>query len=156
VYQRILLPLDGSELAEIAIPHTIALASLADADVLVVQVVESVSHVLSAGLASPADLTVETAQELVAVQTQEASEYLESVRERMAREGATRIRIAVLQGRASEELEQVIAAEQRDVVVMATHGRSGVSRAVLGSVADHVVRHSPGCSVLLVDAQDRV
>jgi nucleotide-binding universal stress UspA family protein len=159
MYQRISLPLDGSERAEIAIPHVVALARLGDAEVLIVRAVDSVIQILGprgnaidpiSGDGSP---TVEIAEEAVTAQTQQALEYLRSVRDRMAADGVKKIRVEVLEGWPQEVLAQVLSAERCDIVIMATHG-TGLRRTVLGSVADHLVRHSPGCSVLLVDAHD--
>jgi nucleotide-binding universal stress UspA family protein len=46
-----------------------------------------------------------------------------------------------------------VEAQGCDLVVIATHGRSGLRRVVLGSVADHVVRHAHGAAVLIVRSQ---
>ena len=59
------------------------------------------------------------------------------------------VRTAIIEGHAGTAIVDAAIAEHADVIVMATHGRGGLGRAFLGSVADHVVRHSP-CPVLLV------
>lgn len=164
MYQRILLPLDGSDLAEAAIPHAVGLATLGDAEILLVQVIDTVGQFLAAGASSlelgdgeGAPIPVEVAEQAVAAQREQALEYLGGVRDRIAADEHLRqIEVMVVEGGAGEALEQLIAREGCDVVVMSTHGRTGLRRVLLGSVADYLVRHSPGCSVLLVDVHDQM
>jgi nucleotide-binding universal stress UspA family protein len=164
VYRRILLPLDGSDLAEVAIPHAVGLATLGDAEILLVQVIDTAGRILAAGASSlelgngeGAPIPVTVAEQAVAAQREQALEYLSGVRDRIAADGhMSQIDVMVVEGSAGEALERLVAREGCDVVVMSTHGRTGVRRVLLGSVADYLVRHSPGCSVLLVDVHDRM
>ncbi len=72
------------------------------------------------------------------------------MRQELIEAGVGAVEVAIREGRPTEEIEAAVRELGCDLVVMATHGRSGLRRAVLGSVADHVVRHTPGAPVLLV------
>ena len=76
--------------------------------------------------------------------------YLEEVRGHLAAQITSKLAIEIVEGRPQEAICEVAHRLNVDVIVMATHGRSGLKRAVLGSVADHVVRSSPGIAVLVV------
>jgi nucleotide-binding universal stress UspA family protein len=76
------------------------------------------------------------------------SERLAKETDRLAREGAS-VRSVFLEGRAHIELVRCAKDENADLIVMGTHGRSGVKRLMIGSTAERVVRHAP-CPVLTV------
>jgi nucleotide-binding universal stress UspA family protein len=61
----------------------------------------------------------------------------------------------VVQGEPGSAIVSVAARLGCDLIVMSTHGLSGLKRAVLGSVADHVIRHAPDIAVLLCPNEDR-
>ena len=66
--------------------------------------------------------------------------------------GVTRVRTAVIRGSAWKEIVEVLKADRSyDLVVLGTHGRTGISHALLGSVAEKIVRHAP-CPALVVHA----
>lgn len=144
MYRKILVPLDGSAPAEAVFPHVLALARQFGSQVTVLQVLTPflrlVATVGSEGAASAAEAERRTSQD-----------YLEEVRRRLAGEGLT-VETALVEGVASEVVVEHARAGGFDLIAMSTHGRSGLRRLVLGSVADHVVRHS-GTPVLLVRAQ---
>ena len=77
-----------------------------------------------------------------------AEEYLDDLRQRLASEGIN-VEAVLVEGVASETVVGHANAHGFDLIAMSTHGRSGLRRLVLGSVADHVVRRS-GTPVLLV------
>ena len=56
----------------------------------------------------------------------------------------------IREGRPGDEIVDAVTELGADVVVIATHGRTGFRRAILGSVADHVARHTPTASVMLI------
>ncbi|HEU0169461.1 MAG TPA: universal stress protein [Chloroflexota bacterium] len=136
--KRIVVPLDGSELAEQALPLAARLAQLQGAQVLLLR-----------GAPNPASLDLGTAVEL----TREcAHEYLEQQAAAFEHRYGRRPLRRVLMEHAPDLV--LFEARQPGVtaVVMSTHGRSGLKRLVTGSVAEHVVRMAP-VPVYLVPAQ---
>ena len=156
MYRRILLTHDGSELADQAVTHAGALAKATGAEVVVLQIVDSVSQIMaqmapvSMEPMSAGPATVDIAEESVSSQHQEADQNLAAVRATLEAAGAPKVTVVVAEGRPQDAI--VEAAEQLgcDLVVMATHGRSGLGRVLLGSVADHVVRNTANAAVLLI------
>lgn len=155
VYRTILLTTDGSEIAKAAEPHAVQLASMTeDARVVVVEVIDTVSQILaqvtpSGWMGGGGQLAVEAAEGAVAAERAEAEATLAQAKAGLEAAGVKNVFTRILEGHPGTALVDAAAEEHADVVVMATHGRSGLRRAVLGSVADHVVRHA-SCPVLLV------
>ena len=160
MYSKILLTLDGAEVSQQAIPHAVTLAKQTGASVLLVQVVDSEAQMImrTAGTSIepiPAgQVTADIAHESVVAQRDEAQANLDGVKAAMLAQGVTDVTTQVREGYPADEIVAAAAEARVDVVVLATHGRSGLSRAILGSVADHVVRNTPLASVLLVRAQE--
>jgi nucleotide-binding universal stress UspA family protein len=164
VYRKALLPIDGSELSAAAIAEAARLLTPGEGEVLAIEVVDTVSRILSqttpAGFAlNGVGLSPDVVQQVVRGQHATAEEDLARARELLARAGVTRVTTRVVEGAPGAAIVDAAHAEGCEVVVMATHGRSGLSRTVLGSVADHVVRHLRGIPVLLIhpegEAADR-
>jgi nucleotide-binding universal stress UspA family protein len=144
MYRRIVVPLDGSALAERALPQAQELARLGGAPLHLVRVVDLTrleqygAYGLAleyGGLATVLDDEAGTARA-----------YLDGVAKRSSAARVTAT-TEVRRGLAAREL--VAAVRPGDLVVMATHGRGGLSRWLLGSVAEDVVRQAP-VPVLLV------
>lgn len=129
--QRVLVPFDGSDPSREALE--LALDRFVDGEIIALHVVDlgTSTH----GLTGGADDAEERARE-------DAEERLEEARTR-AEERGTAIRTAIEQG--TPERTIVEYAEEHDVdhVVIGSHGRSGISRILLGSVAEDVVERSP-------------
>lgn len=142
----ILVTLDGSELAEQALPHAAALSRLLDAPLLLLRVPEPVWVAdVSAGLwiSHP----VEDAEHQA-----EARAYLETVAARPELRGLT-VRSELAAYPAIHGLLEAIAAARPRLVVITTHGRSGLQRVVLGSVAEKLIR-AAHASVYVVRAAE--
>jgi nucleotide-binding universal stress UspA family protein len=140
MYKRILLTDDGSELARKAIPHAAQLASAPGAAVLVLRV----SHASGEDRRSltedswPALVQHGSAREQI-----EADPPLSEVTAQLTEAGVDAAGSLLLKD--DDAGEAIVDASARlgcDVIVMSTHGITGVRRAVLGSVADHVVRNT--------------
>lgn len=142
MYKTIILTLDRSSLAEQAIPHAVALGHAFGATIEVVAVVPVVldQEGLTMGAAS---LELEQAQ---------FEEYLPGVITRLREEGLT-VNHQIRQGDVAEEILRHVDETRAHLIVMSTHGRSGLGRWVYGSIADRVLRHSP-VPVLLVRATE--
>ena len=122
---RVVLPLDGSELAALAIPYAAAIASS----------LKGTIHLLRAvGYEPEFDLSP-----FFRDTREEARRYLDSVAQRLNRQGLT-TRQEVREGRPVSTILRVVEEQDADLVVMSSHGRGGVERAFLGSVADSVLQ----------------
>jgi nucleotide-binding universal stress UspA family protein len=156
MYRRILLPLDGSELSKQAIPHAAMLAGATDAEVILLQVIDSEAQIIAQSTPATIEpvpagrITVEIAHEAVEGQRQAAQANLDSAMQELKAAGVERVVTEVAEGSPGEVIADAAQQLGCDLVVMATHGRSGFKRAILGSVADHVARHTPTSAVLLI------
>jgi nucleotide-binding universal stress UspA family protein len=137
MYQRIVVPLDGSELAEEALPRAIELARLVGAPLHLLRVVDY----LRLERYGPYALALEysAVEPVLDTETTEATEYVDAVQRHLTREGVA-VETEVRQGRVAREI--VAAAKPGAVIVMASHGRGGFSRWLLGSIAEDVLRHA--------------
>ncbi|MCS7206450.1 MAG: universal stress protein [Dehalococcoidia bacterium] len=153
-YKRIIVPLDGSPLAEEVLPHAETLASLCQAEVALVQVVPLVNQVLNMGLAGGPDVGpyppahIEALTKAMEAEVERAKAYLEHTAERLRRKGL-RVSTQVRRGDAGEEIVAAAREGQADLIAISTHGRSGLSRLVFGSVAETVIRQA-GVPVLVI------
>jgi nucleotide-binding universal stress UspA family protein len=142
--RRIMTPTDGSPESEKALPLAAQIARAQDAELIVASVIDEPA------LASPGwgATSNETYQEIMRENENAVRAYLADIEARLAAEGV-RVYTAVRQGPAAAALLDWEAAEHPDLLVMATHGRSGVARFALGSVAERMVREG-STPVLLV------
>ena len=145
MYARIVVPLDGSDLAEMALPHAEELSRMSGAPLHLIRIVDVMT-----GRPYGTYLAVEAAGYAEALKAEEieGAAYLAAVKDRIDRAGYA-VTTELRRGPASHEITHF--AQTGDVIVMATHGRGGIRRWLLGSVAEEVVRHSP-VPVLLVRA----
>ena len=150
MYQKILAPLDGSKLAECVLSHVEALAGGCRVkEVIFAQVVVP----FRMPIASDYALAPEEVARIDAQTMAEADRYLKQVLGRIQLNGIG-LQSKVLRGSPAETLSNYAAQSGVDLIVIATHGRSGVSRWVWGSVADRILRsacvpvlmiRAPGC-----------
>jgi len=135
-----LVPLDGSELAELVIPHVEALAKQLGpklVDVVLLRVCEL--PVVSSDYPPTADLTWEEHQAReMARPTTVCEEYLAGVQEQLEGVGL-RARSVVLKGKPADEITDYANKNLVNLIVMSTHGRSGIGRWAYGNVADRVL-----------------
>jgi nucleotide-binding universal stress UspA family protein len=155
-YKKILVTLDGSKLAELALQHTIEVAAPgAQIHILSVMAEDRVSEIAalasamgqSVALSSEQWPPLRTASDPRLVHARE--DYLLQVSEWLEQVGME-VTVEVRPGNIVDTIVSV-ARDGFDVVIMATHGRTGLSRVALGSVAEGVLHHSP-CPVLIVPA----
>ncbi|MUV88435.1 universal stress protein [Natronomonas sp. CBA1123] len=140
MYDRILFPTDGTEGANAALDHAIDHAVRYDAELHVLYVVEENLPVMEAG----------QAQLLEALEA-EGERAIDDARDRAKAEGVDSIRGTVAGGSPYRGILEYVDDYDIDLVVMGTHGRRGVDRFLLGSVAEKVVR-SADSPVLTVRA----
>jgi nucleotide-binding universal stress UspA family protein len=148
MYRRILVPLDGSELAEKALAEAQDLATMMKVPVHLLRVVDF-TRLESYG---PYGLAMEytSFEPILSEETETAQTYLDEVKSRAEALGLT-VTAEVRRGPVTREI--VDAASEGDLLVMASHGRGGISRWLLGSVAEDVLRHSR-VPILLIRAKE--
>ena len=155
-YRKILLTYDGSKLANAAIPHALSIASVYGSKVTLLYVIEPVgqeiANIQSAVLVTPVETIAGVAEEIVAAGKIKAEKQLNKIRSELEIGGIKLVRVKVVEGFADSKIVEVAKKEFCDLIVMSTHGRSGLGRVLLGSVADYVVRNA-SCPVLLVHPQ---
>ena len=140
MYQKILIPLDGSELAECSLLHAKAIAKGCNASELIVfRAIEPLSAQTISAIAEVGDDLLEKAKYENA---KAAQDYIFKMASTLKAEGLT-TRGVTTNGRPSDEIIDYSQKNNIDLIVMSTHGRSGISRFYFGSVADRVSRHSP-------------
>ncbi|MBF8253521.1 MAG: Universal stress protein [Deltaproteobacteria bacterium] len=144
--KSIIVPLDGSELAESVLPTVVAVAKMLDLEVVLCRVYE-----LPASAYYVAEDYLPNYDALKTQVKDEARSYLEQKIEALTAMGLAKVSSVVLEGSGAEEIIHYAQAHPDSLVAMCTHGRSGVKRWVLGSVTEKVVRHS-GDPVLVVRA----
>ena len=158
VYEKILVTLDGSKLAELALQHAEQVAQ-PETHIHVLSVVTE-DYMIESGLglaqAMNADFAL-SSQQLPSTQDvldpralRERVEYLRQATDWLKDKGFN-VTVEARTGKPIDEIVKV-AAESFDLIVMATHGRTGLSKFVLGSVTEGVLRRSP-CPVLVISAQ---
>ena len=149
MYQKIIAPLDGSQLAECVLPHVEAIGKGCRArNVVFVRVVEPVPKTLVGG-----DYTFsnEEWRRMELEQTVVAQNYLNQLVSRINYDWVGVQSEVIIGGSVSDGIADYAVKNEVDLIIIATHGRSGISRWVWGSVADRVLR-SAGVPVLIVRA----
>jgi nucleotide-binding universal stress UspA family protein len=137
---KVLVPLDGAPLAEMALPRAIELLKDGpDATLVLLRAVEATTL--------PG---IDPIGAQVAV-VDEAESYLEGVAARLRDDSRSRVITSVWYSRPEEAIVDAARLRDVDMIVMSTHGRSGIRRAVMGSVAESVLRRTP-TPILLVSA----
>ncbi len=137
--KRLIVPLDGSDLAFQALPFVELLAGSLPVPVLLVNVTDVV-HDLNRAMAYGMPFRQEIYDEVIDNAREEARDLLREPAERLRRAGLEVIEL-VLDGQAAEAIAGT--AEPTDVIVMTSHGRGGLRRWLLGSVAEKLVREGP-------------
>jgi len=141
MYEKILVPLDGSELAERAVRHAEEIARGTGAEVLLLQSVFIPMPIVPEAVLIAGGKAVEDTSRI-------AVEYLEKTAASMRAEGY-RVRTMIDERPPADAILHAADREEVDAIVMSTHGRSGLSRLVMGSVAESVL-HATRRPVMLV------
>ncbi len=146
MYKKILVPLDGSGFAEMALRHARAIAECFDSEVIMVRVMVSPFTLVSPEMVLAGD------EEQMQLLRQHAELYLKGRKGEVCQEGI-KCRAIVLEGPIARTIVDFAESEGVDIIVMSTHGRSGLDRWVFGSVAEKVIR-AASCPVLLIPAKE--
>ena len=140
MYEKILVPLDGSITGEAALPIIEELVTKlkpkTKVEVTLLQVISSLTHWVIAGEASA---PISYNEKEIALIKQKAMEYLEKAGKGLKSKGAI-VNTKVSIGHPAEEINKVCDEIKADLIAMSTHGRSGLSRWAFGSVTEKVLR----------------
>lgn len=128
MFEHILVPLDGSALAECVLPHTVAMSQALGGRVTLLRVAESGG--------APTPIVDAFGWHIYKA---EASAYLENISARLQRESGLEAQTVVQEGRAAESILKFAAAENVDLIILSSHGRSGLSRWNISSVVQKIV-----------------
>jgi nucleotide-binding universal stress UspA family protein len=150
MFRNILVPLDGSARAEQAVGLAHSVAKSGEGRITLVQVVNNFDPLMINPYVI--DITGDNGKKIVASRVAKASEYLTRVAEGVNASRVSGVGTKVLRGNAAEAL-CALASDGYDLVVMSTHGRTGLTRALLGSVAMAVVREAHLPVMLINDHQ---
>jgi len=129
---RMLVPIDGSQQAKDALDH--AVSEFPDAEIVLLHVIDPIDSGYDAER-----VVLGYSEDWYSSHEETAEDLFAEARERTGREFETAIEV----GRPSREIVEYAKREEIDHIVMGSHGRSGVARILLGSVAETVVRRSP-------------
>jgi nucleotide-binding universal stress UspA family protein len=146
----IVVPLDGSDLAERVLPMVEELAKKLDLEVVLMRAfaIPYGAYSTGDGFYDPVNL-----EAFLARLRKETFDYLERKTAHLKRNGLAKVSFVAKEGLSADEIIKFARETPANLVAMSTHGRSGVKRWVLGSVTETVVRHS-GDPVLVLRAAD--
>jgi nucleotide-binding universal stress UspA family protein len=134
MYKKILVPLDGSPLAEAVLPHAQALAKSEGAEIVLLRV--AVTPDPNFFYRDPAE-----GRQITEAIEEEALDYMKTEVAKLQNEGA-KVTAITRDGTIPDTILEVAEETHADVIAMSTHGRAGIQRWLMGSVAEDVVRDS--------------
>ena len=144
--QTLIVPLDGSELAETVLPVAAEIAKAIGAGVVLAETVG-----VPSGYYPEEDSGGATGVSILSQMEDQAEEYLGMQAASLRAMGVEKVRTSVTRGNPAAEIEELARGIPDSMIIACTHGRSGVGRTVLGSVTDRLARHS-GHPALIVRA----
>lgn len=144
---KLIVPLDGSPLAEVALPHATALAKSTGVAIELLRVYTLLTQAYYGEGFMP------DYEQLTDAIKSEAMGYLEEKASQLRAEGIKNVSCVLKEGDAAAQIIELAQKTPDSLITMCTHGRSGIGRWVLGGNADRVIRHS-GDPVLVVRASD--
>lgn len=153
--EKILVPLDGSEVSEAVLPKledlVLKTTPRMDAEVTLLQVISKMNYsMLTKDDAAQLPIGESELQEI----TRNAQNYLERVAEGMRNKGI-QVKTMVAIGHTAEEIVKAAHETGADLIAMSTHGRNGIIRWAIGSVTDEVIRLEGKIPVLAVRASEK-
>ncbi len=141
MYKKVVVPLDGSSLAEVALPYAEEIAGKVGSEIIMLSVLQSEE-------ADEYQKHYTYTTKIVNTTRRHVEKYLE-----ISREQAIKVGTATRSGNPAEGILDYVGKGAPTLIVMATHGRSGISRWAVGSVADKVVRATIRQPLLLIRAK---
>ena len=147
IFKRIVVPLDGSRLSTQAITYAIEVGKRFEAEIILVHVIPSPVSAMTRQITdgeSPDPEDVDNASY--------AKRYLMDWDQSIKAQGV-KVSFEVMSGTPAKEILQLSEAQQASLIVMMSHGYGSFKRAIMGSVADEILRHS-STPVLIIKAQN--
>jgi nucleotide-binding universal stress UspA family protein len=139
--QTVLIPLDGSTLAECAVSHSVAIAQTFNARIVLLHILEEPSVTNTQQAVDPLNWHIRKS---------EARAYLDFVATHVEQSGLP-VQSVILEGRAADQIVAYAESHDVDLIVLSSHGRSGLSNWSISSIAGKVTRHA-STSLMLVRA----
>ncbi len=141
--KTVIVPLDGSSLAEEVLPHISEMARQMDLGIVLLRAYAlPMTYFTAPDYYTPVDRVLETVRE-------ESVRYLDGKAEELRGQGLRRVSSISLEGEGAEQIIELAQKTPHAFIAMCTHGRSGIGRLLLGSVTSRVVRHS-GSPILII------
>jgi nucleotide-binding universal stress UspA family protein len=134
--QRILVALDGSRHSDKALEQAISMAKVCNSELFAITVIDLYPEILGVAPALQERLS------------KEAREILDRAEERAQQENISCETIVHMGGQPHEYIVREAKKRDADLIVMGTHGRTGLKKLIIGSVAERVIAHAP-CAVLV-------
>jgi nucleotide-binding universal stress UspA family protein len=139
MYKRILVATDGSTLSKKAVAAAISLASLTGAELVAIKVVPRYPQAYFEGGIALQPQDIERVEKLWA---EEAQKVVDAARKSATGKGVTTKALVVRADVASDAIISAAKKQKCDLIVMASHGRRGIKRLLLGSETQHVLTHT--------------
>lgn len=151
IYEKIMVPLDGSDFSANALPHAQALAERFGAELVLFQAIQSLPRYMAAGEPGVRTMAVEVGptEEDIMYEVEATKRALDQVADRLRQEGLKKVQTATEIGHAADSIVDYAADNKVDLIVMSTHGRTGLARWAFGSVATKVIQAAT-CPVLTI------
>ena len=135
--EKILVAVDGSDFSDMAVDQAISLGRICNSQIFVISVVDLYPE------------QMEVAPALVEKMSEEVRQHLDKAKKKVDKASIPCETIVHMGGKPHEFIVQVAKDKGIDLICMGTHGRSGLKRMLMGSVAQNVIGHAP-CPVLVV------
>lgn len=148
MFGKMLVCLDGSKRAEQILPYAVEQASRFKSQIVLVRVVTGVMAIPPNATGTPA-FTAEMVDQQIRLEESEARKYLEEVAQSLQEKGLNTEVVVLRRLPVGEAIVDYAKKSGIDLIALASHGHSGLGRLVLGSTADHILRHS-GLPMLVV------
>ena len=150
MYKKVLVPMDGSKLAECVVDHVKSIAT--GCQVPTVVLLRVIEPIKPPGYL-PRDMAENVYRDAQSTAEIQARDYLTEMAERLKTEGLA-VKVDIIDGLPADEIIRYAESNDIDLIIMSTHGKSGITRWFSGSVAEKVIGHSlipvlivtpPGC-----------
>lgn len=143
MYRKVLVCLDGSRLAEEILPFALEQAKRFDSTITLFRAYSAPYNIsLAVPGTSGVPMEIRSLEKQLIEDEKEAEIYLQSLSDKLQTETTFKVSYAKVLGAAGQAIVEYCKNEDMELIAIATHGRSGLGRVLLGSVADYVIRHS--------------
>lgn len=149
MFSHILVPLDGSHFAESALPHALELAQKFNSQITLLRSIAP-AQPFAADVGDTAEMLIKLRE----LSQEEAEQYLASHTGSLDQQGYKINYSVQISGSPANTILSTAEEQGADVIVMSTHGRSGLGRFLFGSVAEKIMRHAE-IPVLLIRAKEQ-